>query len=179
MKAKFSVYTICILLIIVTAYRCEREKQDQACHSSAAMQPVRNFRYKSGRVCADFIIPISTVIDSTSLSRPSQSSSNMSRQDRIPEWLWEIIANESAATASPPLESSLVADRQAVAGPSTSGDESPRSNASLDSLPHVAQEDLLDDEELAKILFECENKLETNTAGKYITLMKQNFKYVS
>jgi len=113
----------------------------------------------------------------------------MSRQDRIPEWLWEIIANESAATASPPLEPSLVVDRQAVAGPSTSGDESPRSNASLDfetvmaelhdSLPHVAQEDLLDDEELAKILFECENKLETNTAGKYITLMKHNFKYVS
>ena len=46
-----------------------------------------------------------------------------------------------------------------------------------DVLPDVPQADLDANDELENVIFGCDNKLEANTEGKYITFLKLSFKH--
>ena len=118
----------------------------------------------------------------------------MAEQYRIPEWLWELVANESDTTTAPSVESRLAVDAEAGAGPvpqveprlavnveagagpSSTWDESWDVEALLrelsDVLPDVTQADLDANDELENVIFGYDNKLEANTEGKYITFIK-------
>src|SRR6267154_2426618 len=100
----------------------------------------------------------------------------MVEQHRIPEWLWELVANEPDTTTTPSVESRLAGDVEAGAGPSSTWDESWNVEALLrelsDVLPDVTQADLDANDELEHVIFGYDNKLEANTEGKCITFIK-------
>src|SRR6267154_846736 len=109
----------------------------------------------------------------------------MAEQYRIPEWLWELVANESDTTTAPPVEPRLAVDAEAGAGPvppveprlavnveagagpSSTWDESWDVDAIMrelyDLLPDVTQADLDASDELGTDILGY--KLEANTEG--------------
>ena len=105
----------------------------------------------------------------------------MAEQYSIPEWLWELVANEPVTTTAPSVEPRLAANVEAGAGPSSTRDESLDADAIMrelyDLLPNITQADLNAVDEFGTDILGYENKLEANTAGQYITFLKFSFKH--
>src|SRR6267154_3699811 len=105
----------------------------------------------------------------------------MAEQYSIPDWLWELVANEPDTTTVSSVEPRLAADAEAGAGPSSTRDESLDADAIMrelyDLLPDITRADLDAVDDFGIDILGYENKLEANTAGKYITSLKLSFKY--